>query len=311
MWISEISFIGLGSFSQGMTTSYDPELPFFSYGIFQPGQLGYFRIREYVDQIQEGTIQGRLWVRDGIPLLDQLERDTVEGSIIWFSSDTPSKAYEEIRGVEPESQYSWDTATVTTENDESYNVNVLVGKNPEEGGNFLVDLHGDELSSWNGRRDDPLFNEALEVIEETREQYGDFEPGKVKPFFHLQMAYLLLWVSLERYASLRYGFQLPPRGKRDALADEEAFADGLEEVVSTRRRNARSIVHRADDPDRSEELDPEDPRDSVEYYYSVRNNIVHRGKGALDNDFNLMHDCLQELYEIYDSYVLPAAFEEP
>jgi len=298
-----------------MPNSYDSDLPFFSYGIFKPGQLGYFRISEYVSQVQDGEIDGCLWIRDGIPLLDKLEPGTVGGSLISFSPDEAHVAFEEIEQVEPESQYDWDTVTVTTGNNESYEANVLVGEDPAKGGDILTDLHGDKLNSWDGRRDDPLFNEALELIGDIISEHGDFEPENIKSHLHLQMAYLLLWTSLERYAALRYGFTLNSSDKRDKIANDGGFASGLEKVVSKRKRRGRTEVRRTDDPSVTWELKPENPeegleKDSVEYYYQVRSNIVHRGKGALDDDFDLMIDCLQELYEIYCCYVLSSAFEE-
>jgi hypothetical protein len=182
-----------GSSNVSMPSSYDPELPFFSYGIFKTGQLGYFRISEFVSQAQDGEINGCLWIRDGIPLFDTLESGTVEGSLIWFSPENAREVYEKIEGAEPESQYSWDTVSVRTENGEPCNANVLIGKDPQKGGNLLVDNHGDRLNSWDGRRDDPLFNEALELIGEIISKNDDFEPGNVKSLLRLQMAYLYSW----------------------------------------------------------------------------------------------------------------------
>lgn len=303
------------SITISMPSSYDPDLPFFSYGIFKPGQLGYFRISEYVSQAQDGEIDGSLWIRDGIPLLDTLEPGTVKGSLIWFSPDDACEVYERIEGVEPESQYSWVTVSVRTENGGPYEANGLIGEDPQKGGNLLVDTRGNRLNSWDGRRDDPLFNEALELIEEIISENGYFEPGNVKSLLRLQMAYLLLWTSIERYASLRYGFTLGSSDKRGKIAVDTGFERGLEEVVSKQARHGRTQVRRTDDPSVVKQLKPNNPEDgleedSIEYYYQVRSNITHRGKGALHDDFNLILDCLQELYEIHSSYVLPAAFEE-
>ena len=41
-------------------------LPFFTYGLFKPGQICYFRIHELVDTTTEANIDGYLKERDGI-----------------------------------------------------------------------------------------------------------------------------------------------------------------------------------------------------------------------------------------------------
>lgn len=289
-------------------TSLSTDLPFFSYGIFKPGQLGYFRIMNHIDRVEEAKINGGLWIRDGIPLLDTLEPDHVEGHLIWFVPDQVDAAIEKIEEVEPASQYSEEISQVETNSGEVHEANVLVGKSLTQGGNRLSDAHGEILNSWDGRRDDPLFNEALEVVEETLEIHGEFEPGNVNALLHLQMAYIMLWISLERYASLRYGFTLSPGEKIQKIAAEESFRKGLKNVVSLDTRPARTEVYRTDDPNVKLELDIEDPNKSLRYYYQVRSNIVHRGKGAFDSDFRLMSTCLQELFEIFESYMIPTAF---
>ena len=92
--------------------------------------------------------------------------------------------------MEPDRHYRWHQAPV-----EGTPANVLVGRSPEKGSVPCED------GEWNGW-DDPLFTAALNVVEETlRSQTFDWN---LKPLFRLQMAYLLLWSSIERYVSLRY-----------------------------------------------------------------------------------------------------------
>ena len=44
-------------------------LPFFAYGIFKPGQIAHFRIKDLVENTKDAEISGSLKERDGIPLL--------------------------------------------------------------------------------------------------------------------------------------------------------------------------------------------------------------------------------------------------
>lgn len=58
-------------------------LPFFAYGLFKPGQLSYFRIRDFIENMEEGIIVGKLIERDGIPLLVEDNYANVKGNIIY------------------------------------------------------------------------------------------------------------------------------------------------------------------------------------------------------------------------------------
>jgi hypothetical protein len=49
----------------------DLTLPFFAYGLFRPGQIAYFQIREYVQEAIAGVeVKGQLRIRDGLPMID-------------------------------------------------------------------------------------------------------------------------------------------------------------------------------------------------------------------------------------------------
>ena len=283
----------------------DIDFPFFTYGIFKPGQISHFRLEDLIDRSESATVSGKLWDRDGIPLLETLPSEPVEGELLWFRSEDAETAYEQIGEVEPDTQYEWDCMTAVAESGK-YDVNVLAGLNPPRGGQPLQNAQGVDLQEWNGQRDDPLFNEALEVIEDTLEQYGNPEYGDLKSFFQLQMAYLLLWSVIERYISLRYGFTGKIWKRREKFAkNEKAFETGLREVAESRDGHK---LYRADDPEITLHLDRDDPVESIHYYYQVRNNIVHRGK-AVQRDFWILESSLRELYTIVSECVLPAAFD--
>jgi len=54
--------------------------PFFSYGLFKPGQLGYFRLEEMVSDYRPAIIDGNILTRDEIPILDNKYSGRVEGA---------------------------------------------------------------------------------------------------------------------------------------------------------------------------------------------------------------------------------------
>ena len=77
----------------------DPKLPFFDYGLFMPGQLGFHRIREFVGPkgVGEATIHGQLLIRDGLPILELAEKGrTVPGRLVRFDEEKAFQAYGRI-----------------------------------------------------------------------------------------------------------------------------------------------------------------------------------------------------------------------
>jgi hypothetical protein len=42
----------------------------FAYGVFQPGELAFLRVKEHVAEVVAAEVSGRLLVRDGLPLLE-------------------------------------------------------------------------------------------------------------------------------------------------------------------------------------------------------------------------------------------------
>jgi len=265
----------------------DNSLPFFAYGLFKPGQLAFFQLRELVSSVTDpAQIRGDLLLRDGLPIIDPAGRNFVKGVLVTFWPERRAEAYSRIAGMEPDKHYRWHEAPV-----DGTSANVLVGRYPRKGSMPCEDV---EWNGWN----DPLFTAALDVVEETlRSQIFEWD---LKPLFRLQMAYLLLWSSIERYVSLRYHLGDRVTEKVSQLAGELAFSPSLLLHVKERRE-----VYRADRPAQKEVLDPRSPEKSLKYYYQIRSNITHRGKGVV-RDYDRIKDSLAELLPIFRD-VLKAA----
>jgi hypothetical protein len=263
--------------------------PFFAYGIFRPGQLGFFQLKDLVSEITDPSeIAGSLLLRDGLPIVDPNGRGHVKGALLCFATSKAAKeAYDRISSLEPDRHYLWGKATAS-----GRTANVLLGRSPKKGS---IPCEKDEWDGW----DDPLFSSALDVVEETLHVQRQFD-WDLKPLFRLQMAYLLLWSAIERYVSLRYHLGDKVTQKVKKLADESAFANGLLEHVTQRRE-----VYRADRPDQKVVLDPQRPAKALEYYYQIRSNIAHRGK-AVVLDHERVLSSLSELLLIFRG-VLKAA----
>lgn len=289
------------------------DLPFFAYGLFKPGQLGFHRIIDCVERSRGGLLDGTLLLRDGNPILDLNGDDDVGGQILYFSGeDASEEAYEAIRDVEPGHQYRWATTEVIAGGGpedrvgELVSVNVLEGQHPQNGTSELA------AEMWDGRND-PLFTSALEMVEECLSEYSGFDWEDTRALFQVQMAYLLLWSSIERYVSLRYGLkgtqgETKMYEKRHAMAEETAVAEGAQSVIPETRQGA--IIYRSDRPHVSVQLDPVDPKSVIDYYWQVRSNLAHRGKSA-PLEFEMLHQSSYELLRIFRDFVLPSAFSIP
>ena len=242
----------------------DIGLPFFAYGLFQPGQICFSRLRPFLAGPPRDTeIPGMLKVRDGIPLLMLSRSLTVRGSLLDFRPGEGESAYAQIIDVEPDKHYRWERVDV-----QGQPANVLVGVSPEAGSYTYGEGSG-EKGPWDGWCD-PYFIEALEVVKEI---VGASEfRWDLKSLFLAQMAYLLLWSSVERYTTLRFGFHLDPVARNNCLAEEGAFKKALGEQVVVKPGHRPREVRRADRPKHKVLLAPDRPRKAIEYYYQVRSN---------------------------------------
>jgi hypothetical protein len=270
----------------------DPTLPFVAYGVFRKGELAYLSIADLVETTDSAIrLRGSLYIRDGLPVLDVDSTGTVPATLIQFSPTKIREAYERINRFEPDKQYMWRVVDV-----EGARCNCLVGRSPRKG-SVLAD------EGWNGR-EDPLFTSALRVIDETLQDNGIFE-WDLRPMFRLQMAYMLLWSVIERYASLRYHLGDKASDKVKQIADEPAFAKSLSTHVN---RKSRPRVQRADRPSKHYSLDSSKPKESLNYYYQIRSNITHRGKGVV-RDHDIIRESLRELLAIFTD-MLETAFNQ-
>ena len=269
------------AFSQNAVHNYDITLPFFAYGIFRPGQIGFFQLKEFLSEAPTPCeIKGSLLLRDGLPIIDKTGKGKVKGALLRFQTSNTAEAYRRVAAMEPDKHYVWGASEA-----EGKSANVLFGRTPGKGSTPCED----EL--WDGWKD-PLFTSALDVIDETLKESSDFE-WDLKPLFRLQMAYLLLWSAIERYVSLRYHLGDKVTKKIYQLANETSFCEGVKQHVTEARD-----VYRADRPDQKIKLDPQKPNCAHEYYYQIRSNITHRGKGAV-GDHGRVRKSLSELILIF------------
>jgi len=273
-------------------------LPFFAYGLFRPGQLGFLRLKPHVARSQSTwEMSGSMLDRDRLPLYEPSGSGTVQGALISFRGGAQNEAYSAVTAIEPAKQYRWDEQEARF-GDARQVANVLIARFPRKG---TVPMDGE----WDGRRD-PLFTSALQVVRETLSLYERFE-WDLKPLFHVEMAYLLLWAAIERYASLRYHLGIDATAKVMEIASEPAFKSALSTLPKP-PLDVTMEVFRVDDPQARYRLKPDNPRESLSFYYQIRNNATHRGK-AVAKDFDLVKTAANQLLQVFEQ-VLNTAFSD-
>jgi hypothetical protein len=268
-------------------------LPFFAYGIFKQGQISYPIIEPFVGQNTPHYIHGKLWVRDGIPLAQLLHHtdnsEFISGDLISFKRGQEVDGYQSICNLEPDYYYEW---SEVAEGDNW--VNILIGKKINKG---AEEYEAPEWNSW----DDPLFTTAFEVINELISEAENDLYSSIdgRSFLKLQMGYLLLWTSIERFVTLRYCFSGKTiRQKILELQYEPKFSEALLRLNSESYRKIYSSENTSD-----YFFDKSKPVKTLDYYYQIRSNITHRGKASV-TDAKLVLKCLKDLTSVFEGLII-------
>lgn len=273
-------------------------MPLFVYGALKPGFPAFEAIHESVETFKRDAVIGELLVRDGLPLLDKTDHGCVEGYLLHWKPGQEGTAYAVVCAFEPRKHYCWSEVTLAT----GTQANALVIRFPNKGN----PQHLDSLS-WS-LVDDPAFGPGLETVRRVLEEVGstpdDTFEFNWQRFFRSQMAYLLLWSILERLSALCFGPGQDPMQRIKRLHE----LPGMEDLV---RLNVQRTDKVSDsrNPDTAYILDATNAKKSFDYYYQVRSNLSHRGKGVLD-EFDKVYGSLKELLAITEKY-LSELKEEP
>lgn len=264
------------------------EYPFFAYGIFKPGQLAFSKIEKYVDEICYNSINYQMYIRDGVPVIGEEKNEVFKtyGYLIKFKKGRERKAYNIISNTEPFELYEWSEITC-----DNLDCKVLKGKSLEKG-NPHSEHGGVEFNGHN----DPLFNEALELIDSYLIEGRRFGRRRgiseeIKNFFLLQMHYMLLWAAIDRFSSLKYNQEKISQNNY-RFSQDPVFINTLENLGIEKR-----YIFTTDNLSEFE-LTDEKSNWAINYYYKVRCNIVHRGK-TIHNDYMDVFDSMKELSEIF------------
>ncbi len=260
------------------------QLPFFTYGVFRPGEIPFLGIRDFVNTSKICKIKGCVRIRDGVFIYSDGDQD-VMGFLLDFKDDCQEKAYDYISSLEPDLIFRWEEQMVG-----DIKANMLFGKKPDNGSEDL-----EEIEREYSTLQDPYITEALEMLlDESKSNYLHK--------FHLQMRYLFLWTIIERFNFLRYSFGGGPMNGIARLASNEYIKVAIGKVQAN-----GEVVYRTDTL-KKVKLDPTNPKKSLSYYYTIRSNLTHRGKGRIKDEI-LLEKAYLQLLEI-SSYVISETLKE-
>ena len=293
-------------------------LPFFAYGFYKPHQLAYPVIEDFVKGTpKKAKVKAKLKQINGIPVLIEEDYENyVEGYLINFKDGKEYAAYKKVGYSRNNGIYEWKVMDI-----DDQRANVLVSSKPElfkgdgewyNNYDFNSPKYDEELDigiecyDW---RMDPIFKKPTKYIRKllkndrpTKNEEEDYEK-----FLDLQMFYMLLWVSIDRFLSFRYGET--KKNNVIFLSEEESFKNALKKHVKEDERvfYDRKNVYCTRDL-RDYELNPNKPTCSAMFFYTIRNNVVHNGK-ALKIEQEMLLKALKLLLNIFDD-VVDATWEE-
>ena len=153
-------------------------LPFLSYGSFNPRQLRYNLISDYVLDHKLVEITGLIKEKDGIPVFylptPNLKNNVYQAYKIYFKKGREKEAYEIIAKNEPNTFYDWN---------ELSDQNILVARKQLRGLTYFDDY------TWSFK-DDPYFINGLYACEQIFSEPINENNNKYLDFFRAQAAYI-------------------------------------------------------------------------------------------------------------------------
>jgi len=262
--------------------------PLFVYGALKPGLPAFEAIRTLVETFTRDVVTGELLVRDGLPMLRKSDHGSVDGYLLHWKPGQADTGYAAVCAFEPRKHYAWSEVTLET----GAQANALVIRSPTKGNPQHLDS-----SSWS-LTNDPAFGPGLETVQRVLEEVDRMSDSDKWPrFFRAQMAYLLLWSILERLSALCFGPGQDPMQRIKKLHELSGMKDLVSLTVQRKdkvfdSRNPKTVIR----------LDRTDAVKCFKYYYQVRSNLSHRGKGMF-KEFDKVHCSLKELLAITQQYL--------
>ena len=275
------------------------DLPYFAYDAFKPKEVAFPVISYFVDHIEPIELDYpnyELKHRNGMPMIAEEESTSpIKGFLLYFNDNTVEvkvrknnkekienwDGYEYISKTKHSDLFKWKVEAIGTTG-----FNMAISKKKSFGVPYNI-FKGD----YSGKNDPTFFEiikfirDNIKAMKEDGEIYDPFECS-----CNLQMNYMLLWSSIDKYLALCYGGWDQRKNVKEWGKSEEfrlAFkdVDRFHEINSVRDKKKFKLL-------------PGDPAKSIEYYYQLRCNVIHSGKKE-NTDISFLLESLEELLKIY------------
>jgi hypothetical protein len=225
--------------------------------------------------------------RDGLPLLVGASGSRVNGYLLKLSNI--DEAYTAVSRYVSPKHYLWlDDGLQVNAAGGPARANALRGRKPSSG----ADL--ENIDTWSSAKD-PVFAHGIPVTTRLAAPFIKDESSATpwKALYHVQAAYLLLWSTVERLTALRFGPALDPMQRLRSLASISSWPDLLRQA-GVPMADRRVVDSR--DPDDAVRL-KHDGSNACEYWYQVRSNLSHRGKGS-HRDLRIVVEAFLDVHDV-------------
>ena len=113
---------------------------------------------------------------------------------------------------------------------------------------------------------------------------------------------MLLWSAIDRYSKIKYNKE-SDHDNRKRFAKEKAFRYGIMKYEDRYHQPVYSTNDLT-----MHEFNADNPNETLNYYYTLRCNVVHRGKAYIE-DYSMLKQAAEELLEIFKDALKNAFYE--
>jgi hypothetical protein len=261
---------------------------YFAYDALQPGELAYHHIEDLVTTRQKAWLGDHsLRMRDGLPLLVREHGGRVEGYLLDFRD--PVEGLAAVDSYRSMSLYQRLPTGVEVQTDTgTRHASAFLGKSPDKGAEM-----DERPSRWSSARDTVFAHGVPAAARIARPWLKAVSHDRTwEAHFHLQAAYLLTFTAVERLATFVFGFNDGPTSRVSELSSLPEWSE-LFRAANVRTDGRR--IYSSDDLDR-EVLGPDGER-AWDFWYAIRSNLSHRGKGA-GRDLDIVRRAFIDVHDM-------------
>jgi len=282
---------------------YDTSKPYFAYDAFKPKQVAFPVIKHFADYVEPFEFEGyELKHRNGMPMAaEDYSNVSLKGYLIYFNDNMvpvynkrlkrneDHGAYDFICKTKPASLFKW-----REEHVEDKEFNIILAKDRDFGVSYS---RNDGI--YDGKNDSDFFT-VIDFIKDNLRRM-EINYSDKRSLYELQMNYMLLWSSIDKYLALCNGGWFQHKN-----VVEWSKSDEFRESFKNNKPGRFHKVHSSNGAT-IHYLNDDNPKTSAEYYYQLRCNIVHSGKKH-HADIAFLESSIWELLMIFEN-VLDICFD--